>query len=181
MHERILIAGSGGQGIIFAGKLLAQAAMESVPFITFFPAYGAEVRGGTCHCQVILSSGEIGSPIAEQFDSILVMNQQCAERFIEQLDVSGIAIINQSLCRAKNDKRFLCVPATETAEKIGSPQSSNLVMLGAFLAAKPLFQLDAVERQIETASSGRKRALLKANLDAFAAGVSAAKSRLTGA
>lgn len=173
MLERILIAGSGGQGILFAGKLLAQAALESVPFITFFPAYGAEVRGGTSHCQVILSSDEIGSPIAEQFDAMLVMNQQSADRFLAQLDEGGIAVVNQSLCRVRKDPRLVCVRATEIADKLGNPQSTNLVMLGALLAHKPLVSPRAVERQLAAVSSGRKQALLEVNLKAFASGLSA--------
>ncbi|MCG2661765.1 MAG: 2-oxoacid:acceptor oxidoreductase family protein, partial [Kiritimatiellae bacterium] len=70
MHERILIAGSGGQGVVSLGKLLARLAAETIQHVTFFPAYGAEVRGGTSNCQVILSANEIAAPIAEMFDSM---------------------------------------------------------------------------------------------------------------
>lgn len=175
MVERILIAGSGGQGIVFAGKLLAQAALESVPFITFFPAYGAEVRGGTSHCQVILSSAGIGSPIAERFDSILVLNKQSADRFLKLLDEKGVAVLNRSLCPNLQDPRYVHVPATEIAEGAGSSQSANLVMLGALLSVKQLVPLSAMERAIASASSGRKQAMLHANLKAFASGAAAAK------
>lgn len=159
-----------------AGKLLAHAALQSVPFITFFPAYGAEVRGGTCHCQLILSSDAIGSPIAEQFDSILVMNQQSADMFLPQLAAKGIAVINQSLCRKQEDDRILFVPATELAESAGNPRSANLVMLGAFIAAKSLLPLEEMKSQIRLLSSGSKQALLDVNIRAFDSGVSAART-----
>ena len=180
MLERILIAGSGGQGILFAGKLLAQAALETAPFITFFPAYGAEVRGGTCHCQVILSSDEIGSPIAERFDSILVMNQQSADRFLAQLDEGGIAVVNQSLCAVDKNRGFVRVGATEIADKLGNSQSTNLVMLGALLAHKTLVSTQAIEKQLAAVLLGRKKALLDVNLKAFRSGLSAAGSESAG-
>ncbi len=173
MHERILIAGSGGQGILFAGKLLAQSSLETAPFITFFPAYGAEVRGGTCSCQVILSSAEIGSPIAETFSSMLMMNQPSVDRFAGKLEADGIAVLNKSLCELREDKRFIYVPATEIAEQLGSPQSANLVMLGAFLAHNPVVPIRSVEAQIAAISSGRKKSLMATNLKAFATGAAA--------
>ncbi|MFA7160272.1 MAG: 2-oxoacid:acceptor oxidoreductase family protein, partial [Kiritimatiellia bacterium] len=80
MLERILIGGTGGQGIVTVGKLLARAAIDAYPFVTFFPSYGAEVRGGTSSCQVILSTAEISSPLSERFDTVLAMNQQSARR-----------------------------------------------------------------------------------------------------
>ncbi len=174
MHERILIAGSGGQGILFTGKLLAQSALKTAPFITFFPAYGAEVRGGTCSCQIIFSTEEIGSPIAETFSAILVMNQPSVDRFADKLEDDGIAVLNKSLCELREDKRFIYVPATKIAEKLGSPQSANLVMLGAFLARHPVVPIRAVEAQIAAISSGRKQSLMETNLKAFASGAATA-------
>ena len=78
MLERLLIAGSGGQGVLTIGKILARVAVDQVPHLTFFPDYGAEVRGGTSHCEVILSSDEIASPLAETVDSCIIMNEPSA-------------------------------------------------------------------------------------------------------
>jgi 2-oxoglutarate ferredoxin oxidoreductase subunit gamma len=175
MNERILIAGSGGQGILFIGKLLAQAAIKSAPYITYFPAYGAEVRGGTCSCQVILSSEEIGSPLAESFSSMIIMNQPSAERFLDKLEDDGIAVLNRSLCAYRKDSRLVFVQAEKIAEEVGSLQSANLVMLGALLAAKPFIPLDAIEKQISVISSGRKEALRQININALNSGASSAK------
>ncbi|MBI2442247.1 MAG: 2-oxoacid:acceptor oxidoreductase family protein [Lentisphaerae bacterium] len=171
MHERILIAGSGGQGIVSLGKLLAGLAAETIPHVTFFPAYGAEVRGGTSNCQVILSANEIAAPIAEIFDSILVMNQQSAERFLKALDQDGLAIINQSLCNVPAPERHLLIPATEIADRLGSIKAANLVMLGAWLAHKPLIAPTAVENAIASHFHGAAPALATINIKAFRAGL----------
>lgn len=171
MHERILISGSGGQGILFIGRLLAQAALDNISFITFFPAYGAEIRGGTCYCQVILSSDEIASPTAETFDSMIIMNQQSADRFLGQLDKHGSAIINESLCHDDKHERYTCVRATEIADQAGNPKTANLVMIGALLARKPLMPVENVEKALAMSLTGGKKALLDVNLQAFHIGL----------
>jgi len=176
MHERILIAGSGGQGVISLGKLLARLAAETIPYVTFFPAYGAEVRGGTSNCQVILSTNEIAAPIAETFDSIIVMNQQSVERFIAALDKNGLAIVNQSLCKVPADTRYVSVPATEIADRLGSPKATNFVMLGAWLALKPLVPTRAIEDAMASHFPDAPAALIDINIRAFRAGLDHAKS-----
>ena len=151
MRERILIAGSGGQGIVLIGKFLATMALDRVPCITFFPAYGAEVRGGMSHCQVILASEEIPTPVAARFDSMLVMTQASAAQFLPRLEPSGLAVVNASLCQpAAAAGRVVAVRATETAEALGDVRAANFVMLGAFLAARPLVPCAVVEDGIRT-------------------------------
>lgn len=171
MLERILIAGSGGQGIVLLGKLLARLAVESVPHITFFPSYGAEVRGGTSNCQVILSSDEIASPLAEQFDSLLVMNEQSATRFLPGLAPAGLGVINASLCRLPRDKRFMLVHATEIADQLGNARAANFVMLGAWLSRKPLVPREAVENIIRESFAGAKPTIIELNIKALHSGL----------
>ncbi len=171
MHERILIAGSGGQGVVSLGKLLARLAAGTIPHVTFFPAYGAEVRGGTSNCQVILSTNEIAAPIAETFDSNLIMNQQSAEHFMSALDTSGVAIVNQSLCKVHADSRHVLVPATEIADRLGSAKAANFVMLGAWLARKPLIPTRAVENSMASHFPDAPAALIDINIQAFRAGL----------
>jgi len=171
MHERILIAGSGGQGVISLGKLLAHLAAETIQHVTFFPAYGAEVRGGTSNCQVILSVNEIAAPIAEMFDSILVMNQQSAEHFMSALDKNGLAIINQSLCKVHADSRHVLVPATEIADRLGNTKAANFVMLGTWLARKPLIPARAIENAMASHFPDAPAALIDINIQAFRAGL----------
>ncbi|MBI2438299.1 MAG: 2-oxoacid:acceptor oxidoreductase family protein [Lentisphaerae bacterium] len=171
MHERILIAGSGGQGIVSLGKLLAGLAAETIPYVTFFPAYGAEVRGGTSNCQIILSANEIAAPIAETFDSILVMNQQSAERFMPALAKDGLAVINQSLCDVPARGDCVPIPATEIADRLGNTKAANFVMLGAWLKRKPLITPRAVEDAITAHFRGAAPALITINIQAFRAGL----------
>lgn len=171
MHERILIAGSGGQGVVSLGKLLARLAAETIQHITFFPAYGAEVRGGTSNCQVILSTDEIAAPIAETFDSILIMNQQSAEHFMSALDKNGVAIVNQSLCKVRADSRHVLVAATEIADRLGSAKAANFVMLGAWLARKPLIPARAIENAMASHFPGVPAALIAINVQAIRAGL----------
>ena len=171
MHERIVIAGSGGQGVISLGKLLARLAVETIPHVTFFPAYGAEVRGGTSNCQVMLSSNEIAAPIAEKFDSILVMNQQSADHFISSLEKDGVAIVNQSLCKVHADARHVLVPASEIADRLGSAKAANFVMLGAWLTRKPLIPTRAIENAMTSHFPDAPPALIETNIQAFRAGL----------
>lgn len=171
MHERILIGGSGGQGVISLGKLLARLAAATIEHVTFFPAYGAEVRGGTANCQVIFSTDEIAAPIAEIFDSIIIMNQQSAEYFLPALDQNGLAIVNQSLCKVQVDSRHVLVPATGIADRLGSAKAANFVMLGAWLSRKPLIPVRAIENAMASHFPDANPALIDINLKALHAGL----------
>jgi len=173
MIERIIIAGTGGQGIITLGKILAKAAMETYPFVTFFPSYGAEVRGGASYCQVILSSNEISSPLAEKFDTVIAMNQQAAERFIAYIEQKGLAIANSTLCKVNNlDWHFVRIQATKIADQLGNIKAANLVMLGSVLARKSIVSLSKMEKTIRTSFSGLPQAIMKINMNAFYWGLS---------
>ena len=97
MTEKIIIAGSGGQGVMLLGKILAETAMQENKFVTWLPAYGAEVRGGTSHCMVIISDKEIGSPYVDKADTLIIMNQPSLERFKERRAPQGLLLINSSL------------------------------------------------------------------------------------
>lgn len=172
MLERVLIAGSGGQGIVFLGKLLAHLAVDTLPHVTFFPCYGAEVRGGTSNCQIILSSQTIASPLAEVFDSLLLMNQQSADRFFPLLADRGIALINRSLCDIPGTSRVIRIPATELADQLGNVRAANLVMLGAWLKHKPLISPAVVEKVIAHHIPDISPDLIAINIKAFQAGLS---------
>jgi len=174
MLERIIIAGAGGQGIILLGKLIARVAAGRVPHVTFFPAYGAEVRGGASHCEVILSAREIASPCAERADILILMNQHGATEVLNRLAPSGLALINSSLCHvaARPGQTLIAIPASALADKAGNPRAANLVMLGAFLRHKPLFKTTDLEQAIRKNFAGAGQAeLLAVNLRALHAGL----------
>lgn len=168
MIERILIAGTGGQGIVTIGKLLARAAIDTYPYITFFPSYGVEVRGGLSYCQVILSTNEISSPLAEKFDTVLTMNQQTTERFIAFIERKGLAIVNSTMCKLNNiDWNCVGIQATRIADQLGNVKAANLVMLGAMLARKPVVSPSKMETTIRTSFSGLPKTVIDVNLHAF--------------
>lgn len=169
-RERILVAGAGGQGVVSLGKLLANAALDDIPHVTFFPSYGAEVRGGSSHCQVILSPEEIPSPVADRFETALLMNQESASRFLAQLAAHGLAVINSSLVTVAPNRRHLLVPATQTADAIGDSRVANLVMLGALLSRKRLVDPLRIEKELHELWGDNSKVLSR-NLQAFHTGL----------
>jgi 2-oxoglutarate ferredoxin oxidoreductase subunit gamma len=171
MLERILIAGSGGQGIVLAGKILATAAVQQVPHVTFFPAYGAEVRGGTSNCQVILSSGEIASPTAEQFDTLILMNAESMDRYLALRAPDSLVLANSSLCNPPEGEGVVPVPATNIADGMGNARAANLIMLGILLSRKPMVTSACVEQELQCIFSRKSPVIMEMNLRAFRAGL----------
>lgn len=175
--ERIVFSGSGGQGLLFIGKLLANMLLGRFPHLTFFPCYGAEVRGGTSHCQVVYSSEEIASPVVEEADSLVLMNQPSVDRFLPHLAPGGIAIINSSLAAAPEGARgAIAVPATDVAIEAGDIRAANVVMLGAYIRRRGLFGLDEVRRAIESVSAVKSSRGIAINVAALTRGWNLAAS-----
>lgn len=140
MTERIIIAGSGGQGVMLLGKVLVQSAMLGGKQVTWFPAYGPEVRGGTSHCMVVVSDREIGSPYIGKADTLIILNRPSLEKFKNRLKAGGLLILNSSLAGSKGIKglKILQLPFTDIAMKLGNIKVANMVALGCFTAAKKI-------------------------------------------
>lgn len=176
MLESILVAGAGGQGIVFIGRTMAAAAAQTVPHVTFFPAYGAEVRGGTSNCQVILSSEEIASPVADEFDCMLIMNQISLDRFLPQRKPDGIVVVDTSLCDAPADPYMAGIAATELANRLGDVRVANVVVFGAFLAARQIISPVKVEEAIRQFLAKKASSpLVDLNIKALHLGISGGK------
>lgn len=171
MLERLLIAGSGGQGMILIGRILASAAVRSVPYVTFFPSYGAEVRGGTSNCQVILSSKEIASPLAESLDSMIIMNQESADKYLEHRKKGCLAFVNSSMCRAPRGNSIVAITATDLANELGDTCVANFIMLGAYLAKRPVVMASDIEEVTRKMLAGRNKSLVDLNIHAFRVGL----------
>jgi 2-oxoglutarate ferredoxin oxidoreductase subunit gamma len=172
MTERLLIAGSGGQGVLLIGKLLASAALRDVAHVTFFPAYGVEVRGGSAHCQVILSSEEIASPVSETFESIIVMNQESADRFLPRMKTAQLVVFNQSLCQPPDvTAPLLAIDASALAVKAGDVRVANLILLGAYLARRPVIRADHMESEIKRTFGIKNPDMARLNIQAFWTGI----------
>jgi 2-oxoglutarate ferredoxin oxidoreductase subunit gamma len=137
MENHIIIAGSGGQGILFLGRLLTYAGMIEGKEVTWFPSYGAEIRGGTANCTVIISDEMIGSPVISNPDFLIVMNRASYDRFSVRLKPGGILIYDSSLCGInshRDDIKIIAVQASAEAASMKSTKSANMVLTGAFIA-----------------------------------------------
>jgi 2-oxoglutarate ferredoxin oxidoreductase subunit gamma len=172
MLIKTLIAGFGGQGVISMGLNLAQAAMLYGRNVTYLPSYGAEVRGGTANCTVVISDDEIASPVASSPEFIIAMNQPSAVRFQNQIQSGGLFFINSSLVKndlSRGDITIVEVPSNSIAEKLGNPRAANLVMLGAFIKKTSLLSLSSLVEGLKF-TLGSKPKLLAINEKALIAG-----------
>lgn len=160
MREEIIISGSGGQGIMFLGKLIALAALKSNFNVTLLPAYGAEVRGGTSHCMVIIADSEIASPFINQADTIIVLNGPSLNKFKDRLKNKGLLIANSSLIENKpklTNKNLVFLPFSEIATKLGDIRVANMVSLGSYLKKKKIISLkDALDSLKENIPANKK-------------------------
>jgi len=154
------------------GRNLAQAAMLEGKNVTYLPSYGVEVRGGTANCTVAVSDEEIASPVASSPDFLVVMNQPSLFRFQNQIESGGMLFVNSSLVEAeisRGDIDVVRVPAGSIAEELGSPQSINMVMLGAFAKRTNLVSVSTTEKVLEEALA-RKKKLIAINKKALMEG-----------
>lgn len=150
MQTEIIIAGFGGQGVLFGGTLLAQAAVEENKQTTWFPSYGAEMRGGTANSTVIIADEEIGAPIVAEPSALLALNEQSLAKFLPRVKPGAVIVVNSSLVAGPVDRpgaTVVAVPATEIADKqLGDVRTANLVMVGAYLKASGILKLESAQR-----------------------------------
>lgn len=166
MQKSIIIAGSGGQGILFLGRMLTSASMLERKEVTWFPSYGAEMRGGTANCTVIVSDEMIGSPVVMMPDILIVMNRASLDRFLPSLRKKGDLFYDSSLITEKLARRDITavpVPATNIAGDMGNPKSANMVMLGAFIAKTGLLKRNSIFRIFDNVADPRKIEAFRAN------------------
>jgi len=171
MTEKIIIAGAGGQGIMLLGKVLAEGAMKEERFVTWFPAYGAEVRGGTAHCMVIISDKEIASPYIDKADTLIVMNNPSLAKFKNRIKHNSLFIINSSLAEVvQSDKRHVKHPFTGIALKLGNVKVANMIALGCYLAHKKIVSLETILKVIKDIAPIDKKGLISINQTALKKG-----------
>jgi len=162
MERSVVIAGFGGQGVILAGKILAQAGMDHGLEVTWLPSYGPEMRGGTANCTVVLSDEPVGSPIVDEPSALIAMNRPSLDKFEQTIASGGAVVVNSSLVdrqasRDDLDARYL--PFNDLAESAGNPRTINMVALGAYLKATGVIPLEtaqaAMARMLEEGGKGR--------------------------
>ena len=177
MITRILVSGFGGQGVLTLGQIMADIAMRKGSEVTWMPSYGAEMRGGTANCSVIISDKMIGSPIATtNIDILCAMNTASVTKFIDKVRPGGLVFVNSSIVKEKierTDVTILEIDASNIAVKIGNLRVANMVMLAGFLLKTDLFTIGDVEEVLKNRFATRNPQLIPLNLEAIKQGMEA--------
>ncbi|UCE95673.1 MAG: 2-oxoacid:acceptor oxidoreductase family protein [Candidatus Bathyarchaeota archaeon] len=173
LYTNVIMAGFGGQGLMFIGKLLAYSSMKTGKRVTWIPSYGPEMRGGTANCTVVISDEEIGSPVITSPQALVVMNNPSLEVFEPRLQSSGMLFLNSSLITrrvSRKDIEIVKIPANDIAMEIGEKRTANMVMLGAYIArTRVVSKKDIFEGLKEL--FGKKIRFLDVNMRAFEDGM----------
>ena len=178
-----IFSGFGGQGVLSMGTTLATAAMTQGRYVTYYPSYGVEVRGGTANCTVVVSDEEIASPVASEPEFVVAMNQPSFARFQGILQAGGLLCANSSIVNtesARSDIEILAIPTSELAEKLGTIKVANMVMLGGLIRASNMISYEAMLENLTGILGEGKAKLLKVNREALALGYDYAKDHANG-
>jgi len=179
LYEEIFIAGFGGQGIMLTGKLLAQTAMRAGKEVTYMSSYGAEVRGGTANCMVVISEEKIACPLVAKPDSLIVMNKASLNKFAPWLKKGGLLIMNVSLIDSEPELddsiEVVAVPADDLAVELGSQKSANMVALGAYLQKRGYLGPEAAAEALPDVLAERYHKTLPVNIAALHKGAEFAR------
>lgn len=181
METSIIIAGFGGQGVLFAGQLLAYAGMEGGRHVTWIPSYGPEMRGGTANCTVIIADEQIGAPIVAAPDIAVVLNQPSYEKYEPLVKPAGLLVVNRSIVSehsARDDIDAVYVAANRIAEEEGSTKMLNMALVGAMLGQRPILTLEQIEQALRKHLPQSKAHLLEKNIAVLHRGYQEAQTSL---
>ncbi|MBR2466705.1 MAG: 2-oxoacid:acceptor oxidoreductase family protein [Clostridia bacterium] len=170
---QILIAGFGGQGILFSGKFLAYKGLVEELQVSWLPSYGPEMRGGTANCNVILSDDPVGSPIITTPDVLIAMNLPSLQKYVDSVAPGGQIYIDSSLIDLKierTDVEVFYIPATQMAKEEGIATLANMIIVGHLLENHPELSFDGAEAVVESLVPAKKAALKELNMKALSLG-----------
>jgi 2-oxoglutarate ferredoxin oxidoreductase subunit gamma len=173
MYQGIRISGFGGQGVISAGILLAYSGMLEDKEVSFFPSYGAEMRGGTANCSVVIASDEVTTPIVSEPDTVIVLNEPSLAKFEPMVKPGGLLIVNSSLVNSRpsrKDIRVLYVPCNKIAGELGNAKIMNMVALGAFAANTGAVSIEAITKALPKVYKKLKPEVIELNINALKRG-----------
>lgn len=176
-ETRMLLAGFGGQGVLFAGKVIAYAGLIENRELSWLPSYGPEMRGGTANCSVTLSDDAIGSPLVTTPDVLVAMNQPSFDKFIADVAEGGVAVVDTTMVTSIGDvgaARLALLPATQMAEDAGLKGLGNIVMVGRLWAETRFCDRATLDAAIDKCVPPRKAALIEKNKQALELGISSA-------
>jgi 2-oxoglutarate ferredoxin oxidoreductase subunit gamma len=178
MQTEIFLAGFGGQGVMFAGQMLAYAAMDAGREVTWIPSYGPEMRGGTANCTVVIADEEIGSPLVQNPPAVIVMNLPSLDKYEAAVKPGGVLIVNSSMVDRevkRTDIASLAIPCNEIAEQAGNKRMANVVAAGALLALLPVLTQEDIASAMKAHMPGRHKELLPKNIEALKRGAEYAR------
>ncbi len=173
MTTQILIAGFGGQGVLFAGKFLAYKALLENKQLSWLPSYGPEMRGGTANCSVIISDEPVGSPIVSKPDVLIVMNLPSLDKYEDAVVPGGKIFVDSTLIERKvnrTDVEVHYIPATKLANDIEAPTLANMIMIGKVIKETGVVPYDNIDKALDKVVSARKAALKEINFKALDTG-----------
>lgn len=177
-EQQVLFAGFGGQGVLSMGKFLTYAAMGAGKNVSWLPAYGAEMRGGTANCLVTIAEDEISSPLTEHPGMAIILNRPSLDKFESKIKKNGTLVINSSLVDRlpqRDDLNVLQMPVNQLADQMGSPNGANMLLLGACLQKTKVVTVEQALEHFEVIFKGKKESIIQNNREAFLAGVSYAQ------
>lgn len=180
MQKEIIIAGFGGQGVLFGGQVLAVAAMDAGREVTWIPSYGPEMRGGTANCTVVIADEEIGSPLVEHPPLAIALNLPSFDKYEDLLQPGGTLVVNKSMVdrgARRTDINVLMVPCNQIAEEVGSTKLVNMVAIGALVSALPELGVEALAKALTDHLPTRHKDMLAKNHEALRRGFAAAQAQ----
>lgn len=178
MEKGVVISGFGGQGVMLAGELLAEAGKEEGKYVTFLPSYGPEMRGGTANCHVIVSDTTIASPIIGYPKVAIVLNLPSLDKYEPLMKKDGIIIINKTLVPRevkRDDVRVLQIDAQHVAEDFGNKKVVNMILLGAYVEIEKPVKIETLKNALKSYLTGRKAELIEVNERALEKGAEIAR------
>ena len=174
MKKSFVFSGSGGQGIMSAGMMLAYAAIDMEKHATFLPEYGPEQRGGSAKCTVIISDDEIVSPLTKKCDNLVAMNEQAYNKFKDDIKEGGILVVNSSRVTSeidRDDVKVIAVPVDDIALEVGNIKVANIVIIGALIGATDIVSSDIFVASLEEKFKAKKPEILEMNMKALEKGI----------
>ena len=173
MEKNFILAGFGGQGILFAGKILANAFMLLGKNVTWYPCYGAEMRGGTVNCEIVVSDDEVSSVHKQDADCVVALNQLSFDRFISKIKAGGKIICNSSLVKKimpRSDIEYSFFPMTGKAVELGNFKLANMVSLGVLASVENILSMEILKKAIDMVLPIERKHLIDININAILAG-----------
>ncbi len=173
METNFILAGFGGQGILLAGTILANSFMLEGKNVTWYPCYGAEMRGGTVNCEIVVSDSDVSSVHKQDTDYALVLNQQSFDKFVHRVKPGGTIVSNSTLVeqtRPRSDIKYVFAPMTQIANELGNGKVANMAALGVLASVCGVVSKEFLAKGFEKVMSGKKKELLPLNIKALESG-----------